>query len=377
MRRGCPHLAAGSALAMAAALTLALPAAAGTLTAGIDVWVTPDDGNTYVDFTSNPIPAGYFCAGSPAFAQQIKLKGSPIVTNPAGALQQTDTIIHRLSDATFDGTLTASTTIQVEALSLVQHASITISCTGGSKTFNVTVHHDPNPPQGTQTVQPMTIHEDDSSGSGGTFDATVVVPALVTFTDTATGATTTPLQDVITLQVSGGAWASTVGTGGVTYTQPLLVDTTGSGTAGTQLPGTSNFNAGWSHTCTPTPCIIAVNHNGPHPTYPAPKPKGCGCCTTAGVRNVLRAVRRGEGGGTVITGTASEGDRSVAALPRLVSVRKYSGGTVVVLSHGLGAQARLAGDTPSMIICYDGARPGEPTIISTADGSPVAGGDER
>jgi len=37
----------------------------------------------------------------------------------------------------------------------------------------------------------------------------------------------------------------------------------------------------------------------------------------------------------------------------------------------------LAGDTPSMIICYDGAPHGEPTIISTADGSPVAGGAER
>ena len=45
--------------------------------------------------------------------------------------------------------------------------------------------------------------------------------------------------------------------------------------------------------------------------------------------------------------------------------------------HGLGAQARLAGDTPSMIICYDGGPHGEATIISTSDGSPVAVGAER
>jgi hypothetical protein len=62
---------------LAALLLASLPAAAGKVTAGIDVWTTPDDGNTVVDFTSNPIPAGYFCAGSPAFAQRIALKGSP------------------------------------------------------------------------------------------------------------------------------------------------------------------------------------------------------------------------------------------------------------------------------------------------------------
>ncbi|HVR10789.1 MAG TPA: hypothetical protein VMW75_22290 [Thermoanaerobaculia bacterium] len=363
-----PLFTAGLLLLLAVAP--ALPAAAGTLTAGIDVWTTPDDGNTYVDFTSNPVPAGFFCSGSPAFAQQIPVKGSPIVTNPTGALKKTDTIVHRLTDATFDQTLTATTNIQVEALSLVQHAPITISCTGGSKTFNVTVNHDPNPPQGTQTVQPMTVSEDDSSGSGGTFNATVVVPALVTFTDTSTGAQTTPLSDVITLQVSGGAWAATPGTGGVVYNQPLLVDTTGSGTAGTQLPGTSNFNAGWSHLCSPA-CPIKIDHKGPHPTWPVPPSKGGGCINS-GVRSVLRAVHRGAGQGTVIQGAAEDDGRADAS-PRLVAVRRYSGGTVAVLSHGFGATGEQAGAKPSIVICYDGGTRGEVTVIGTADGSPVIG----
>jgi hypothetical protein len=359
--------------ALAALVLLAVPAAAGTVTHGIDVWNTPDDGNTLVDFTSYPIPAGFFCAGSPAFAQQIALKGSPIVTNPANALGKTDTIVERLSDATFTN-LTASTTIQVDALSLVQHAPVTISCTGGNKTFNVTVNRDWNPPQGTQTVGPMTINESDSTGAGGTFDATVYVPGLVTFTDTSTGRSLTPLSDVITLQVSGGAWASSPGTGGVVHTSSLQVDSTGGGTANLTVPGTSNLAAGWSRSTSP-PSPVPVNHKGPHPTWPLPPPPPCPPPTQ---QAVLQAIERSVDHRGPIGTSASDG-RAEAAGPRVVSVTKYSGGTVVALSHGFEASASANASAIQPIkICYVGTQSGAQAnnviIVGTVDGSPVRAG---
>jgi hypothetical protein len=344
---------------LAAWLLAALPASAGTVTAGIDVWNTPDDGNTLVDFTSNPIPADYFCPGSPAFAQQIKLKGSPIVTNPAGALGKSDTVVERLSDATFDGSLTATTSLQVDALSLVQSAPVTIGCTSGSKTFNVTVNRDWNPPPGTQTKGSISIHESDSTGSGGTFDATVYVPGRVTFTDTSNGTSLTPLSDLVTLQVSGGAWASSPGTGGVVHSGSLQIDSTGGGTADLTVPGTSNFNAGWSRSTSP-PSPVPVSHKGPHPTWPVPPPPPCKQPVAQAVARMLDNVM--DHHGPLV--------KSAVAEPRVVSVEKYSGGTVVALSHGLAGLPHVKATQP-IRICYLSLAPGEVMVVGTTDGSPV------
>src|ERR1700709_1009872 len=66
---------------------------------GIDVWKTKGDGSTFVDFAKNPIPAGFFCAGSAPFTGRLALEGVPVATDVIGALGMTDTIVQRLDDA--------------------------------------------------------------------------------------------------------------------------------------------------------------------------------------------------------------------------------------------------------------------------------------
>ena len=67
------------------ALLLAVSAFAANrvMTNGIDLWVTPGDGSTFADFSIEKIPAGFFCAGSPAFTGRVALKGIPIASGGA------------------------------------------------------------------------------------------------------------------------------------------------------------------------------------------------------------------------------------------------------------------------------------------------------
>lgn len=54
------------------AALLVLPAGAATITNGIDAWVTPGDGSSFASFADDPIPAGFFCAGSEPFTGVIQ-----------------------------------------------------------------------------------------------------------------------------------------------------------------------------------------------------------------------------------------------------------------------------------------------------------------
>src|SRR3954452_214612 len=78
------------------ALLLALPVAAANVRAiesGIDVWHTPADGTTFVDFAKNPIPKGFFCTKSGSFTGRIVLQGRPLATGTPGELGGADTIV--------------------------------------------------------------------------------------------------------------------------------------------------------------------------------------------------------------------------------------------------------------------------------------------
>ncbi len=172
---------------LASCLLVGIPAFAQTVTAGIDVWTTPDDGNTKItSLVGNPLPQDFFCIGSPSFSQEIKLKGKTIATSDSG-LGSTDTIVQRLSNATFSAG-TATTQIQLKAVSFEEHAPLSISCADGTHTFHVRVILDQHT---TAPTTNMTIHSD-GTGTGGTFDATVTVPGQITFTDIATGAGARP-----------------------------------------------------------------------------------------------------------------------------------------------------------------------------------------
>lgn len=271
-------------LALAAAV--AGPLTAQTIEEGIDVWTTKNDGQTWVDFSNNPLPINFFCPGSAQFSQVVQVKGLPLATSPAGALKDSDTVIHRLNDVTFNAQGVGTTPIEVKAVCFQERQTITVNCTDGSNhwttNWKVRVRIDPDPDISTQTT--MTIRKAANGQPGGTYDATIVVPALVRFVNTANGQSTAEVSEVVTLSVNGASWANQPGTGGVNYTNPVTIDQ-GCGTSpGLTLPGTSsNFAAGWSNSCSP-PCPTVVQHNGPHPVTPVPPPPPCSSTVAAATK---------------------------------------------------------------------------------------------
>jgi len=216
---------------------------------GIDVFTTPADGRTYYDFAQSPIPADFFCKGSPAFTGRVAFKGMPLATGAPGQLWGGDTVIERLDDAGFNAKGTAVTRIQVRALSLVSVAPIKTSCGA----FHVYVSLG-----GPQRVTMMTLNR--TQEGGGDFVAPLAISARMTFISVKParnkGARKLELAGNINFLPKPLPWSLT--TGAMTKRiGRVLVDTNGDLIPDTLLPGTSNFTPGWS------PADLALNKTGP------------------------------------------------------------------------------------------------------------------
>ncbi|MEA2604950.1 MAG: hypothetical protein QOF89_5942 [Acidobacteriota bacterium] len=224
-----------------ALLAAALPAAAATVRTienGIDVWHTPGDGTSYVDFARNPIPKGFFCTKSAAFTGRIALRGRPLTTGTPGELGGADTIVQRLDDATFDGSGVATTRIQLRALQLESVAPVKTTCGD----FHVQVSL-----SGTQpTTKMRIIRETESSGR---FEAPIEVRYRVSFFPTK-GAPTQRLDLVRSFTLApapNATWGAIETKQFASRANTLLVDTDGDQIPDTFLPKTSgNFQAGWT-----------------------------------------------------------------------------------------------------------------------------------
>ena len=226
------------AIALLAGLSpLAAMAADTVIHRGIDTFTTTDNGKTYYDFASNPIPAGFFCKSSAPFTGRMTFKGLPLETGAPGQLHNADTVIERLDDAVFDATGTAMTRIQFRALSLASIRPIKTAC--GSFHVYVTL-------AGKQRETTMRIVR--TSEGGGHFVAPLAVNARLTFIPVnpnrdkrarkleLTGSFTFP-PSPLPWSTTGGAATKRVGT--------VLVDTNGDLTPDTVLIGSSNFWPGW------------------------------------------------------------------------------------------------------------------------------------
>jgi hypothetical protein len=213
-----------------------LAAAPVVIERGIDVFTTTANGKTFYDFAKDPIPAGFFCKGSPAFTGRVALRGVPLETAKAGDLRGADTVIERLDDAAFDASGTAVTRIRFRALSLASIAPIKTGCGG----YHVYVSL-----AGNQRETSMRIAR--SSELGGTFAAPLAVDARMRFVPVKsrstrklelTGSFTFPAT-VKPWSVEGRPEAKRVGR--------VMVDTNGDLKPDTFLAGTSsNFAPGWS-----------------------------------------------------------------------------------------------------------------------------------
>lgn len=255
-------------VALAAALVvvlLAVPAAAARDAAvfnGIDLWNTPGNGHTYSDFSLDPIPAGFFCAGSAAFDGRIVFRGVPVATEPAGVLGHADTVIQRLDDAIFtrrinpamlrlavrgpegsahflrpgmlrDGDV-AITRVQVRALSLEGVEPLHTAC--GS--YHVTAAL----ASGEQPTTDMVILR---RGDGGQFYAPLTLDIRLSFTPENGGPSHELFQRVSFPARPDATWVGDLGTKGVRYEGFVKIDTDGDRQPDTLVPGTSNFAAGW------------------------------------------------------------------------------------------------------------------------------------
>jgi hypothetical protein len=202
---------------------------------GIDVFTTTANGKTFYDFAQNPIPAGFFCAGSKAYTGRVTLRGLPLETETAGQLHGADTIIERLDDAAFDRNGDAVTRIRFRALSLVSIEPIRTSCGAYHAYVNLA---------GDQRGTTMRIHRADERG--GSFQAPLAVAVRMTFVPvkgrnprklTLTGSFTFPATPM--------PWSLPAGTR-MKQVGSLVVDTNGDLKPDTRLCGTSNFAPGWS-----------------------------------------------------------------------------------------------------------------------------------
>jgi hypothetical protein len=153
--------------------------------AGVDYWQTLSSGATAYDFSTNPIPAGFFCAGSAPFKGRVNFEGVPLHTEPAGILGTTDTIIERLSDAVFDDNGTARTLIRGRALNLRATETLKTSCGRFKVTANLTDN---------QPTSPMVFHSENKYG--GTFDAQLRLRVRVNFTNVDTKKSFAIIRDV-------------------------------------------------------------------------------------------------------------------------------------------------------------------------------------
>lgn len=168
MRASLRIIAIGAVVALLAAPALT---ADPTIDRGSDLWVTPADGSSFTSFELEPLPRGFFCAGSAPFSGKITFKGAPLATQPAAALGRTDTIVERLDDAYFDEHGVATTRIQLRALSLVSIEPLRNECGA----FNVSLTLAGDQPTTTMTI--VKTHE-----RGGIYHAPLSLNVRVTFT---------------------------------------------------------------------------------------------------------------------------------------------------------------------------------------------------
>ena len=209
------------------------------ITRGIDVFTTVDNGSTFYSFADNPIPKGFFCKRSAAFAGRLTFKGLPLESKVPGQLRGADTVIERLDNATFNADGTAQTRIRVRALSLVSTAPLKTAC--GAYHVYVSL-------AGEQRETMMKIVRTEERG--GNFYAPLAIDAKLTFIPVRQGkgrANVRPLELVASFDLPGDAipWSFS-GPPQAKRIGAVVVDTNGDLSPDTQLLGTTNFAPGWS-----------------------------------------------------------------------------------------------------------------------------------
>jgi len=206
-------------------------AAAEPVHSGVDLWMTVA-GFAKTSFADEPIPAGFFCPSSQAYAGAVFFRGAPLAMEPARSLGDIDTVVRRLDDAAFDGKGEAQTRIQLMALSLVSTKPIETSC--GKYDVKVSL-------AGKQPTTTMRILRTDALG--GTYSAPLALNVRLVFTPVAGDKSA---RRELTRRIDLGPGSHSVWTyvNKQQYQGGVRIDTDGDGRPDTVLPASSNFLAG-------------------------------------------------------------------------------------------------------------------------------------
>ena len=231
------------AVLLIAGALFALPAWGETLYAGIDSWVTKGDGSTFTDFSREPIPAGFLCAGSKAFTGRIVWRGVPIVMDEM--VTAVDTLVERLDDATFNRLGSAATRLKLRALSLESVSPVRTDC--GS--FNVRVNL-----TGNQPATRMQIFRENENG--GRYLAPLALSIKLSFSPV--GSLSSRALE-LTRKVRLGAdpravWSFNQEAKAARPSRTLRIDSDGDGIPDTVIPRSSNFAAGRLASLDKRPC---------------------------------------------------------------------------------------------------------------------------
>jgi len=222
-------------LCVALLTLIGVPLSAQIIEQGTDLWRTRGDGSTFASFAIEPLPAGFFCAGSAPFAGEVVFRGVPVAAEPAGVLGFTDTVIHRLDDAKFNTNGVATTRIQMRAMAFEGVELLRNEC----GTFHVGVELD-----GEQPITDMKIVREEANG--GRFVAPIHVNVNITFTPVDHGGETLRIPRQLRFGAAANAvWSRRPDVGFAQVPGEFLVDTDNDGSVDTVLPGTSRaFFAG-------------------------------------------------------------------------------------------------------------------------------------
>jgi hypothetical protein len=212
-----------------------------TIVHGVDVFQTSTGNPTFVDFSTHPIPADFFCQGSSPFTGVIAFQGVPLATTPPGVAANGDTIVERLADGVFSAVGSTTIPVVVRALRLTGTNTVNVFCPGvGTTTWRVDTCL-----CGLQPTTNITVGVDQSCGCGH-FNGTLKLNVCVTFTNVATGAVAGPIKQGVTLNIVNSAWCPNPGPGEPVIRAPFDVDTNCDGQPDLRLPGTTNFHKGWT-----------------------------------------------------------------------------------------------------------------------------------
>lgn len=237
---------------------------------GIDVFQTPLNPPTGIDFALDPIPAGFFCSGSAPFTGAVQFVGAPpLTTVPAGVLGNGDTVIERLQDVNL-ASGTGTTDVVVRALRLTGAGTIAVFCPdeGADTEWKVEACL-----CGAQPTSRLTLTLNTTCGCG-VANGNLRLNVCLRFTRVDTGEVLGPLSRPVELLIQNMPWCERAGPNYVAVTGPItLTSDCGDCDQAITLPGTSNFFPGQTCGSQGADCwaifgFLTRCHEGPSKDHP-------------------------------------------------------------------------------------------------------------